>query len=107
MKKFDSNYKILQDMSDDYYPAFLVDKLRKEIQNVIAFLETGVTDLYQIQEKLDHMTINMNQIAEEFEDNDSEIESIARDNIAADIIKILNYFAIPLDVETALREREW
>jgi len=80
MKKFDVNYKILQDMSDDYYPAFLVDKLRKEIQNVIA---------------------------EEFEDNDSEIESIARDNIAEDIIKILNYFDIPLDVETTLREREW
>ena len=108
MKKFDADYPLLKEMyADDYYPDFLVDKIRDEIRNVIAFLETGITDTEQIQEKFDSMTIAVNELEEEFLEHDSELESIARDNIAVDVMKILNDFGIPLDVETALREREW
>ena len=36
MKTFDPNYKLLDEMyQDDYYPAFLVDKVKDEIQKVI------------------------------------------------------------------------
>ena len=101
-------YQFLKDMySDDYYPNFLVDKIKDEMQKVIAFLETGTTNIVQIQEKLDAMTIVLNALAEEFEENDSELESVARDAIAVDVREILKYFAVPLDVEEALREREW
>ena len=34
MKTFDPNYKLLDEMyQDDYYPAFLVDKVKDEILN--------------------------------------------------------------------------
>ena len=37
MKAFDKNYKLLDEMyQDDYYPAFLVDKVKDELQKVIA-----------------------------------------------------------------------
>jgi hypothetical protein len=108
MKKFDAAYEFLKEMySDDYFPDFLVDKVKAELENVIAFLETGVTDVEQIQEKFDAMTIAVNDLQEEFEENDSEIETVARDSIAADVIEILNWFDIDIDVEDALGERDW
>ena len=40
MKLFDSNYKLLNEMyQDDYYPDFLVDKVKDELQKVIDLLE--------------------------------------------------------------------
>ena len=37
MKAFDPNHKLLDEMyQDDYYPAFLVDKVKDELQKVIA-----------------------------------------------------------------------
>ncbi len=108
MKKFDAAYEFLKEMySDGYFPDFLVDKIKAELENVIAFLETGVTDEGQIQEKFDAMTIAINDLQEEFEENDSEIETVARDSIAADVIEILNWFDIDIDVEDALGERDW
>ena len=42
MKAFDQNYKLLDEMyQDDYYPAFLVDKVKDELQKVINLLEGG------------------------------------------------------------------
>lgn len=108
MKKFDENYEFLKEMySDGYFPDFLVDKIKAELETVVAFLETGVTDLGQIQGKFDAMTIAINDLQEEFEENDSEIETAARDSIATDVIEILKWFEIDLDVEDALGERDW
>ena len=40
MKAFDPNYNLLDEMyQDNYYPAFLVDKVKDELQKVIALLE--------------------------------------------------------------------
>lgn len=108
MKKFDTAYEFLKEMySDDYFPDFLVDKIKAELEKVVAFLETGVTDGNQIQEKFDEMTIAINDLQEEFEENDSEIETSARESIAADVIEILNWFDVDIDVEEALGERDW
>ena len=54
MKAFDPNYKLLDEMyQDDYYPAFLVDKVKDELQKVIDLLESGETDTEVVQETLD------------------------------------------------------
>ena len=54
MKAFDPNYKLLDEMyQDEYYPDFLVDKVRDELQKVIDRLESGETDTEVIQETLD------------------------------------------------------
>ena len=51
MKAFDPNYKLLDEMyQDNYYPAFLVDKVKDELQKVIDLLENGETDTEVVQE---------------------------------------------------------
>lgn len=108
MKKFDLNYKLLDEMyRDDYYPAFLVDKVKDEIQKVIDLLESGETDTDVIQKKLDEVVLAINDLQEEFDENDSEIETVARDCIGVTISYILEWFDIPIDPEEAIRERDW
>lgn len=108
MKKFDTDYKLLEDMyQDGYFPDFLVDKIKVLVQDVIAFLETGEWDLEKVQEKFDEMTLAISDLQEEFEDNDSEIETGARECIGETVDYILQWFDIDMDVEDAIGERDW
>ena len=108
MKKFDENYVLLADMyCDHYYPDVLVDKIKGLIGKVISLLEGGEQDLVKIQQALDEMTISINNLQEEFEENDSEIETVARDSIGSTVDYILHWFQIDIDIETAIRERDW
>lgn len=108
MKAFDPNYKLLDEMyQDDYYPNFLVDKVKDELQKVIDLLESGETDIEVVQEKLDEAVCGINDLQEEFDENDSEIETVARDCIGVTVDYILKWFDIPIDIEEAIRERDW
>ena len=109
MKKLNSDFVYLKDMyNDDYYPRFLVDKVKDCIVEVVEFLEKEeYEDLEEVQEKLDEMTEKINDLQEEFYENDSEIETVARDSIGVTVEKILNYFEIDIDIEEAIRERDW
>lgn len=108
MKRFDENYKLLEEMySDKYFPDFLVDKIKALVRDVIEFLETGERDLKKIQKEFDKMTLAINDLEEEFEDNDSELETVARDSIGTTVDYILKWFDINIDVEDAIGERDW
>lgn len=108
MKKFDAGYQLLEDMyKDGYFPDFLVDKIRDLIEDVVMTLETGEQDVEKIQEKFDGMTLAINDLQEEFEENGSELETAARESIGGTVAYILQWFGIPLEVEDAIREREW
>lgn len=108
MKKFDADYYMLEDMyEDDYYPAFLVDKVKDELQKVIDLLESGENDIEVIQETLDKAVLGINDLQEEFYENDSEIETVARDSIGITVDYILKWFDISIDIEEAIRERDW
>ena len=108
MNAFDPDYKLLNEMyQDDYYPAFLVDKVKDEIQKVIDLLESGETDIGVVQETLDEAVCSINNLQDEFYENDSEIETVARDCIGVTVAYILEWFDIPIDMEKAIREREW
>lgn len=105
---FDEEYQLLSVMyRDDYYPNFLVDKIKEELQKVIELLESGEKDLSVIQAKFDEVTLAINDLEEEFAENDSDLETIAREDIADSVEYILNWFEIPIDVEEAIRERTW
>ncbi len=94
--------------SDPFYPEFLVDKVKECILQVVRFIEKGEHEVEKIiQSKLDEMTIAINGLVGEFEQNNSEIETVARDSIANTVESILQYFKIGIDVEDALRERDW
>ena len=76
MKAFDPNYKLLDEIyQDDYYPAFLVDKVKDELQKVIDLLESGETNTDAVQETLDEAVCDINDLQEEFDEHDSEIKT--------------------------------
>jgi len=94
MKAFDPNYKLLDEMyQDNYYPAFLVDKVKDELQKVIDLLESDETDTEVVQETLDEAVCGINEVA--------------RECIAENVAYILAWFGIPIDTEEAIRERDW
>ncbi|MFJ8459623.1 DUF5713 family protein [Lysinibacillus xylanilyticus] len=108
MKKLDSEFKYLVDMYEDtFFPTFLVDKLKLHIVKVVYFIEESTHTVEEIQEKLDEMTIAINELQNEFYENGSEIETFARDSIGLTVEEILQYFEIDIDIEEALRERDW
>lgn len=108
MKAFDETYVLLRDMvRDDYYPNFLVEKVEEAILPVIRLLEAGESSLDVIQDKLDEMTLAINDLEGEFEEHDSELETVARESIAETVEYILEWFQIDIDTETAIRERDW
>ena len=108
MTAFDPNYKLLDEMyQDEYYPNFLVDKIKDQLQKVIDLLESGETGTEAVQETLDEAVRSINDLQEEFDENDSELETVARECIAATVAYILAWFNIPIDTEEAIRERDW
>lgn len=108
MKKFNPAYVLLKDMyEDEYYPAFLVDKVRDELISVIELLESGETDIERIQDSLDSAVEGINDLQDEFDAHDSEIETVARESIGESVAYILSWFGIDIDIEDAIRARDW
>jgi hypothetical protein len=108
VKKLPDNFDYLKEMyEDDYFPDFLVDQLRDTIREVVTFIEVGNHTKTEIQEALDKMTLKTNELQEAFEENDSELETVARDSIGITVENILKYFDVDIDIEEAIREREW
>ena len=108
MSAFDADYQPLYEMYDDeYFPDFLVDKIKAELDKVEAVLAGGEKDTAIIQQYFDTMTRAINDLEAEFEENDSEIETVARDSIAEAVDYLLQKYRIEMDIEDALREREW
>lgn len=109
MDKFDDQYVLLQNMFEDtYYPQFLVEKIKWQFIHLIEFLESADgKELPLIQDKLDEFTMFINNLQQEFWDQDSEIETVASESIMSTLEYILQWFEIDIPVEDALREREW
>ena len=108
MKKFDNSYELLNSMySDQYYPDKCVDKVKAEIQKVINFLEIVPSDKECIQEKFDQMTMAINDLQDDFDENGSEIETVARESICDAVQYILTWFEIDIETEDAVCERDW
>lgn len=107
MQRFDEKLYLTDMYRDSYYPKFLVDKVKDAVAEAVRFLEAGNRDMAQLQERFDRMTIRINDLAEEFDENDSEIETVARESIGQTVSDILAHFQIDLDVEEAIRERDW
>lgn len=106
--KLPEDFEYLKEMYDDtFFPNFLVDKIKEIIQEVVTFLESGNHSMVQIQDAFDAMTLKINAMQNEFDEHDSELETVARESIADTVDQILSYFDIDLDIEEAIRVREW
>jgi len=107
MEKFDESLYLVSMYEDEYFPNFLVDKVKALIIDVVNYLESGEHSLDDIQSKFDSMTEGINVLADEFYENDSEFETEARESVGQTVDHILKHFNIDIDVETVIRNRNW
>ena len=104
------NYSFLDEMyKDDYFPNVCVD-MGKEILIDLCFQierenPKNLGELY----KLTHIaTEKFNDLEEVFDENDSEIETVARDCIGTDFLFIANSYGFnDADNEELIATRDW
>jgi hypothetical protein len=107
--KIDSS-KLLVDMyADSYFPRTLVDKVRDVLLDVCREIEvrkpTSYEELYEITCA---GTDRINGLHDEFEENGSEIETVARDDIGASFSYIAEVYGFPdADGEELIATRDW
>lgn len=102
--------KLLNEMSrDSYYPDFLVDKLRDVLLDACREIESQQpTNLQALYEITCRATERINDLQEEFEENDSEIETVARDDISMSFAYIAEVYGFPdADLEELVATRDW
>ncbi|SDP30103.1 hypothetical protein SAMN04487897_1714 [Paenibacillus sp. yr247] len=107
MAKFNEKLYLVGMYNDPYFPNSLVDKVKAQLVEVVEYLESGNRSINDIQLKFDDMTDAINELQADFYEDDSEIETAARDSIGKTVEEILKHFNIRLDAEEAIRNREW
>ena len=107
MSAFDADYQPLYEMYDDeYFPDFLVGKIKAELDKIEAVLAGGEKNTAIIQQHFDTMTRAINDLEAEFEENDSESKPSPAIHCRSRGLPPAKY-RIAIDLEEALREREW
>lgn len=102
-------HRFLECMHQDaYFPKFLVDKCKNILlelcQNIEKTKPNNLRELYA----LTHVsTEQINDLQEAFSENDSEIETAARDCIAAEFEYISEAYGFDADVEELMATRDW
>lgn len=107
MEKFNADLYLVDMYNDKYYPKFLVDKIKMLLVEGVQLIESGETNTTKIQEKFDEITIGINNLEEEFYENNSEIETVARESIGLTLRTIIKHFNLNIDDETLMRKRDW
>ena len=94
---------------DDYFPDFLVDKCKQILFSLCEQIESSKPADTVSLFKLTHAAVEtINQLESEFEANDSEIETGARDALGDEFHAILQaYGFVDADVEDAIANRDW
>jgi hypothetical protein len=95
--------------ADGYYPNELVDKVRAVLfelcEQVEASPSLSLVRLYALSHAA---TERINEIAPEFEEHDSELETVAREAIAAEFSKIAECYGFAeADLEELISPRDW
>lgn len=96
--KFDESYELLADVYAEL-PKKSADKLSNHLKQVIAALEQGQRDPDKVQRIFDKLCEN----AKRFADETGTDTRFLRDCLAADVMYILDWFDLTLDVEDAMR----
>jgi len=103
------NYSFLRDMYEDgFFPDFLVDKGKKILIDFCLEIEhTKPKDLKSLYLLSHKATNKFNELNLEFEENDSEIETVARDCICVDFESLAKIYGFDADIEELTATREW
>ncbi len=103
------DYPFLQEMfDDDYFPDFLVEKGKNILIELCEQIESQKPQDLKALYALTHAaTDRFNDLQEEFEENDSEIETAAREAIAADFAFLASAYGFDADTEELIATRDW
>ena len=105
-----ANYDFLRGMyNDGYFPDFLVDKIKKILIELCESIEKVQPKDDESLLMLTHAaTERINDLAEEFEENDSELETGAREVMGADFDYIVRAYGFDeVDIEDVIAPRDW
>jgi hypothetical protein len=102
-------YSFLKEMSEDtYFPAFLVEKGQSILIRLCEQIEQQRPKDEAALYVLTHAaTDEFNALATEFEEHDSEIETVARDCIGTDFGFISAAYGFNADPEELIATRDW
>lgn len=102
-------HQFLYEMQEDsYFPTAQVEKGKSILLQLCEAIETAKPNSLEQLYILTHAaTEEFNHLAEEFEDNDAEIETAARDNIGSDFYFIATTYGFEADIEVLIATREW
>src|SRR4051812_26189382 len=93
---------------DPYFPPALVDKGKEIFARLCERIELQrPTETASVLALTHAATEEWNQLGEEFLKHDSEIETAAREAIAADFAFVLAIYGYDIDIEDAIAPREW
>ena len=103
------DYEFLDCMyRDSYFPKFLVDKCKNILMNMCGTIETekpeNLDELYKITQSA---TDKLNDLEDEFFENNSEIETGARECLGANFAYISEAYGFDADVEELIATRNW
>lgn len=102
-------HPFLEEMYEDsYFPNPLVDKGKAILVRLCEAIEAQKPASDEALLELTHAaTEEFNVLAEEFLEQDSEIETGARECIAADFETIAEAYGFNVDIEDVIATREW
>ena len=104
------NHSFLKGMySDSYFPNHLVDEVKSVLVELCFQIEmTKPKDLKSLYSLTHESTSKINQLQNRFDQNGSEIETVAREVIAEDFEIIANSYGFKnADIEELIATREW
>ena len=94
--------------ADDYFPNQVVDKGRDILFNLCLKIEADQPkNLAHLYELTHAATDDFNDLQDDFDSQGSEIETGARECIAADFEFIANAYGFDADVEELIATRDW
>jgi len=102
-------HNFLHDMQkDSYFPSAQVEKgkaiLLKLCETIEAKKPNSLEQLYALTHAA---TEEFNLLGEELEENGSELETAARENIGADFEFVAKAYGFEADIEELIATREW
>lgn len=105
-----NEHSLLEGMyTDDYFPDFLVDKIKEILLGLCERIEAEEPEDEEALCELTHAAVEaINELAEDFESNESELETDATEVIAAEFEFIARAYGFPdADVEELTAPRDW
>lgn len=94
--------------NDSYFPKFLVDKCKNILLNLCGNIETekpkNLKELYALTHRA---TNEINNLQDEFFENNSEIETAARECLGGDFDYIAKAYGFDADIEELIATRDW